>query len=117
MIIALGTAMGLGIRNQMVKSGVNKGVAFVVVLPIFVIFIIIAFFKVSELSLIPFLAKFIQSNILDENKKYQIDVAPIDPIEVAIARSRLNEPETSKLDQKTLKIDDLDLAKERNILK
>lgn len=100
----------------MVKRGINKWLAFVAVLPIFVIFIVIAFFKVSELTLIPFMAKVIQTNILDETKKYQIDVTPIDPIEVALARSKLNEPETSKLDQKQLSIDDVDLAKKSNIL-
>ncbi len=116
LVIALGTALGLGLRNQMVKRGINKWLAFVAVLPIFVIFIVIAFFKVSELTLIPFMAKVIQTNILDETKKYQIDVTPIDPIEVALARSKLNEPETSKLDQKQLSIDDVDLAKKSNIL-
>ena len=109
--------MGLGLRNQMVKRGVGKGVALIVVMPIFILFAIIAFFKVSELSLIPFLAKVIQSNILDETKKFQINTTPLDPIEVAYARSKLNEPETSKLDQKNLHIEDLDLAQKSNILK
>lgn len=116
MIIALGTALGLGLRNQMVKRWVDKWLALVVVLPIFVIFIVIAFFKVSELSLIPFVAKIIQTHILDEPKKFQINTTPIDPITIALAKSKLNEPETSKQDQKTLHIDDLELAKEKNIL-
>lgn len=109
--------MGLWLRNQMVKRGIDKWLALVAVLPIFVVFIVIAFFRVSELTLIPFIAKIIQTNILDETKKYQINITPIDPAQVALARSKLNEPETSKLDQKNLHIEDLDLANKSNILK
>jgi ABC-type dipeptide/oligopeptide/nickel transport system permease component len=116
LVIALGTSLALGLRNQMVKQWINKWVALAAVLPIFVIFIVIAFFKVSELSLIPFMAKVIQTHILDESKKFQINSAPIDPIDIGIAKSKLNEPETNRFDQKTIHIDDLEIAKEKNIL-
>lgn len=59
----------------------------------------------------------IQTHILDETKKYQTCIAPIDPIVIALARSKLNEAEQSKLDHKSLQIDDLDKANEQNILK
>jgi hypothetical protein len=117
LVVATGIAIALGLRNQMVKRGISKGVALVVVLPIIIIFIVIAFFKVSELSLIPFLAKMIQTNILEETKKYQGNIAPIDPAEIAFARSKLNEAETSKLDQKDINIEDLANANASNILK
>jgi hypothetical protein len=117
LVVATGIAIALGLRNQMVKRGISKGVALVVVLPIIIIFIVIAFFKVSELSLIPFLAKMIQTNILEETKRYQGNIAPIDPAEIAFARSKLNEAETSKLDQKDINIEDLANANASNILK
>ena len=101
----------------MVKRGISKGVALVVVLPIIILFVVIAFFKVSELSLIPFLAKVIQTNILEKKKKYQGNLVPIDPAEIAFARSKLNEAETSKLDQKDINIEDLANANASNILK
>jgi len=87
------------------------------VLPIFTVFIIIAFFKISELSLIPFLVKMIQTHILDETIKYQINVDHIDPADIAFNRSKLNEPQESSLDHKTLQLDDLLLAETKNILK
>jgi len=58
----------------------------------------------------------IQTHILDETKKYQTCITPIDPIEIALARTKLNEPEQNKTDQKTMQIDDLELAKANNIL-
>ncbi len=117
LVVATGIAAALWIWNQMVKRGISKGVALVVVLPIIILFVVIAFFKVSELSLIPFLAKVIQTNILDETKKYQGNLVPIDPAEIAFARSKLNEAETSKLDQKDINIEDLANANASNILK
>lgn len=117
LIIALGVSLSLWLWNQMAKTGISKWIAFVAILPIFIVFIVIAFFKVSELSLIPFIAKMIQTHILDETKKYQTCIAPIDPIAIALARNKLNEAEQSKLDHKSLQIDDLDKANEQNILK
>lgn len=116
LVIAVGVSLWLGLWNQMVKRGISKWLALVAVLPIFIIFIIIAFFKVSELSLIPFVAKMIQTNILEETKRYQTCITPIDPIEIALARSKLNEPEQNKTDQKVMQIDDLELAKTNNVL-
>jgi len=116
LIIALGVSLWLWLRNQMVKSGISKWIALVAVMPIFVVFIVIAFFKVSELTLIPFIAKMIQTYILDEKVKYQANTTPIDPIDIALAKSKLNVPEQIQWEQKTLKIDDIKTASEKNIL-
>lgn len=89
----------------------------VAVLPIFIVFVVIAFFKVSELSLIPFIIKMIQTHILDETVKYQINVDHIDPADLAFDRSKLNEPQESTLDHKTFQLDDLIVAGSKNILK
>ena len=48
------------------------------------IFVLIAFFKFSELSLIPFIAKLISTNILDEPRKTQLNFCRTDPMEVKI---------------------------------
>jgi len=48
-LLAVGMAISLMIWNGMVKGGANKLLAFIVAIPIFIIFIVIAFFKVSEM--------------------------------------------------------------------
>jgi ABC-type transport system involved in cytochrome bd biosynthesis fused ATPase/permease subunit len=48
LVVATGIAAALWIWNQMVKRGISKGVALVVVLPIIILFVVIAFFKVSD---------------------------------------------------------------------
>jgi hypothetical protein len=55
---------------------------------IFFIFIVIAFFRVSELNLLAFIAKKIKDNFLDVRKRFQVNYAKQDPIEVLIAKSK-----------------------------
>jgi len=65
----------------------------ILVSPIFIIFCIIAFFKFSELKLIPFLAKMIRTYFFDETKKFQVNFKRIDPLEVKIKKMKSNEPQ------------------------
>lgn len=55
---------------------------------IFIIFIVIAFFNVSELNLLAFIAKKIKDNFLDVPRKFQNNYTKIDPIEVIIQKSK-----------------------------
>ena len=55
---------------------------------IFIIFVVIAFFNVSELSLLAFIAKKIKDNFFDVPKKFQNNYTKIDPIEVIIQKSK-----------------------------
>lgn len=57
----------------------------------FVLFIIIAFFEVSELPLIPFLAKLAKTYIFDATKKYQVNYDKIDEITISIQQARSKE--------------------------
>ena len=49
---------------------------------------VIAFFNVSELNLLAFIAKKIKDNFLDVSKKFQMNFTKIDPLEVIIAKSK-----------------------------
>lgn len=75
-----------------VFSGFNnseaKWVWVVFAIIIFLIFVVIAFFNVSELNLLAFIAKKIKDNFLDVPKKFQMNYAKIDPTEVIIAKSK-----------------------------
>lgn len=88
-ILALGIALALGVFNAVGKE--SKAVWLVFALPVFVIFIIIAFFEVSELPLVPFLAKVAKTYIFDATKKYQVNYDKIDEITVSINESHSKE--------------------------
>jgi len=61
-------------------------VALIFVLPIFLVFIIVAFFKFSELKLIPFISKMISTYFLNDTIKYQVNYYKIDPLEIALKK-------------------------------
>lgn len=65
-----------------------KWIWLVLAIIIFLIFIIIAFFRVSELNLLAFIAKKIKDNFLDVPKRFQVNYEKLDPIEIMIAKSK-----------------------------
>jgi hypothetical protein len=65
-----------------------KWIWLVLAIIIFLIFIIIAFFRVSELNLLAFIAKKIKDNFLDVPKRFQMNYEKLDPIEIMIAKSK-----------------------------
>jgi hypothetical protein len=50
--------------------------------------LIIAFFQVSELNLLAFIAKKIKDVFLDVSKKFQVNYVRHNPTEVTIAKSK-----------------------------
>lgn len=75
--------------------------------PIIGIFLFIAFFKMSELTLLPFIAKIWRTRFLDVTKKTQTNSSnKIDPLEVLIKSSKAEHEEEQVKKQKTLTQDD-----------
>lgn len=73
---------------------------------VFLLFAVIAFFNISELSLLAFIAKKIKDWFLDVSKKFQINYTKDDPTEITIARSK-----QEKWKQRIEIKEDLDLDK------
>jgi hypothetical protein len=69
-------------------------------------FLVVAFWNISELTLIPFIAKMYRNRFLDTTKKLQTNDAKIDPLQVKIKSSRATYEDMAKKEQKTLSIDD-----------
>ena len=55
---------------------------------IFLIFVFIAFFNISELNLLAFIAKKIKDCFLDVSKKFQVNYVKYDPTEIIIEKSK-----------------------------
>ena len=112
MILAIGLWLTLGVWNMLFKSWVSKATAFIVAIPIFLICVFVAFFRYSELTLIPFGAKMVRTHFLDTTKKYQINRDKPDPKAIALAKSRKTDHETV-INQKDLIMDEESLNKLR----
>ena len=103
-VLALGIAFALLIFNAVGEN--SRALGFILAIPIFIIFIVIAFFKISELPLIPFIAKLFQTYVFDTTKKFQINYEKEDKIDIAIKEAESGEkkqiitPKTWNIDKK-----------------
>jgi hypothetical protein len=113
LVVAVGTGLSLAMRNGLVKNGSDKLIAAILTAPIALIFGVIAFFEISELPLIPFVAKLIQTYILDEPKKFQIMISRPDPVEIHLKQMSKMEPDKQVTENKT----SIDLDKRASIEK
>ena len=62
-ILAIGVAIAFVVFNKFAQS--SKAAAVIFAILVFLIFVVIAFFEVSELNLLSFIMKFIQNNFFD----------------------------------------------------
>ena len=113
LVVAVGVAISLAMRNGLVKNGSDKLIAAILTAPIALIFGIIAFFEISELPLIPFAAKLIQTYILDEPRKFQIMIHKDDPVYIHLKQMSKLEPQKNMTESKT----SIDLDKRASIEK
>lgn len=88
----MGIALALGVFNSFSQSG-SRTLGIIVAIPIAVIFIVIAFFKISELSLIPFLAKLIRTYFFDTTQKFQVMFEKPDPVNLLIKKAQIDKPQ------------------------
>lgn len=93
-VLAIGIAAGMGIFQAFNKSG-GKVIGIFLAVVVVIIFIAIAFFKMSELSLIPFIAKLVRNNFFDSTKKYQINYQKSNSTEIKIKEAKSEEEKVS----------------------
>ena len=89
-ILALWVALALATFNAFWKSWSKLAGIFFAIL-IIIITIIIAFFKVSELWLLAYIAKLIRNNFFDAKQKFQVNYEKKNPIDVMIQESKTKE--------------------------
>ncbi|MEI6426066.1 MAG: hypothetical protein WCO66_01815 [Candidatus Absconditabacteria bacterium] len=86
-IVGIGVASAMGVFNAFTKSGA-KAVGVILAIVIFLIAVFIAFFKMSELGLLAFIAKMIRNNFFDTNKKFQVNYEKEDHLKILIKESK-----------------------------
>lgn len=109
-VLAWGLWLSLALFNALNSAWAWKFLAWVLVLPVFIMFVIVAFFKISELPLIPFIAKLIRTNFLDEPTKYQVNYNKVDPLDVKVKMLKKAEKKNI-IEQKKKNIDKEKLEK------
>jgi hypothetical protein len=97
-ILAIGVAIALAIFNGFSKS--SKIIGAILAFFVLLIFIIVAFLNISELTLVPFIAKLVRNNFFDTKKKFQVNYHRESPVEVLIKESRSTE-EKQVIERKT----------------
>ncbi|HRX64135.1 MAG TPA: PrgI family protein [Candidatus Absconditabacterales bacterium] len=107
-LVALGIGLALVVFNSVSKTG-SKAAGVVFAIPILIIFILIAFFKISEMNMLQYVAKIFRNKFFDTTKKYQEDYQRYDKTEILIKEFK-NEEKTQKIEQKENKMDE-DLIK------
>jgi len=73
--------------------------------------VVIAFFNVSEMGLMQFIAKLIRTNLLDTPKKFQDDYERIDPVDVVLKKARANDDQQKTNIKKTSEVNEDKLNK------
>jgi len=113
LVVALGVGLALAMWNGLVKNGSDKIIAALLCAPVAIIAVVIAFFKVSELPLIPLVGKMIQTYIIDEPQKYQIMLNKNDTVGIHLKQLSKLDPDHPLTQPKT----SIDLDKREQIEK
>ena len=101
-ILVLGVAGSLAIANYFMKQGQSKFVAIAFALPLAFISFAIAFFEISEMWLLEFLAKILRTHFFDATTKFQVNVEKPDKIDLLLKEIHTEE-QIQKIEFKTAK--------------
>ncbi len=102
-ILAVGVALALAAFNGLSKSW-SKALGILVAILVVIVFIVLAFFKISELWLAAYIAKLVRNNFFDSKKKFQVNYDKNNPIDISIQQAKTKE-EKQVIEQKENKFD------------
>ena len=104
LLVAVWVWLGLAVFNAGSKSGSTvAGVVFAI--PVLLIFLLIAFFKVSEMSLLEYIAKLFRNRFFDTTKKFQNNFERLDQTKILIKESKWDWTK-KKIEYKENKLDE-----------
>ncbi len=114
-LIAIWVAITFSIMNWLMKSGLWKVPSFIIASPWLIIMLFIAFFRKSELHIIPFTLKLLRTYVITTPKTFQKNIIKPASWEVKLAYAKLNKWEEKDIKQKELNKnklwEDLDILK------
>ena len=104
LLAAVWVWLWLAVFNALAKSG-SKAMWVVFAIPVLLLFLMIAFFKVSEMSLIEYIAKIVRNKFFDTTKKFQVNFERLDPTKILIKESKWDWKK-KKIEYKENKLDE-----------
>jgi len=104
LLVALWTWLALAAFTSL-KDRTSAAWALLFAIPIFVIFIVLAFFKVSEMGMLEYLAKIFRNKFFDVQKKFQINFEKDNETEIAIKEAKQTDTQTQVIEHKSEDLD------------
>lgn len=105
-ILAIWIALALVVFSQFQETSKVVWTCFAII--IFLIFLVIAFFNISELNIVAFFAKFIQNHFFDITEKFQTMNEKPSKTEILIKKQKADNKK-QKIDYKTnIQLDNVD---------
>jgi hypothetical protein len=77
----------LAVFNGVSKTG-SKAMGVVFAIPVLLLFLMIAFFKISEMSLLEYVSKLFRNKFFDTTKKFQVNFNRLDETEILIKEAK-----------------------------
>lgn len=109
-LVALWVGLALATFSAVSKTG-TKAAGLLFAIPVLIIFIVIAFFKVSEMWILEYISKLVRNKFFDVQKKYQENFEKQNETEISIKEAEQVE-QTQIIEQKIE-----DKTKEKDIIK
>jgi len=103
-LVAVWVGLALAVFQTVSKSW-STAAWVIFAVPVLIIFILIAFFKLSEMSLLEYVAKLFRNKFFDTTKKFQNNFEKENKLDILIKESKL-EDKKQKIEQKDSKMDD-----------
>ena len=113
-IIAIWVGISMSIVNGLKRSWLGTIPAIIIASPVMIITLFIAFFRKSELYIIPFIVKLIRTYVIGTPRTFQRNTIKPAEREIKLHFARLNKWEEKTIEQKELKEEEID--KNINIL-
>lgn len=113
-ILAIGVALAFVVFNKFAQT--SKAAAVIFAILVVLIFLVIAFFEVSELNLLSFIMKFIQNNFFDTTEKYQNNFSKPNATQLLLEKNK-NQENKQKIEYKTwIQLENIDQLDRSGIL-
>jgi len=107
-LVAIWLAITMAIMNGLMKRWLGKLPSFIIASPWLILMLFIAFFRKSELSILPFWAKLMRTYVLQSQKTFQRNIIKPPEREVKLQFAKMNKWEEKNITQKTLNKDEID---------
>lgn len=100
LLIALWVWLALAVFSWL-KDRSGSAAALLCAIPVLIIFVVLAFFKISEMGMLEYLAKIFRNKFFDVQKKYQINFEKDNETEIAIKEAEQNDTQTQVIEHKS----------------